>query len=372
MSGLADLRAAARVRVAALPAPSSALEDWRYVRTAVLAQPAPAGNSIPSWSPAIPGPYLHVRDGQAQSGGTPWPEAWRLDLPDAATVARLQDGLASRTDAVACWSLAEAACVQHLRVTGDAGVPLTIIDEAVSGVAAWHLEIDIAANAALDVHLVHQASGSARALPSLAMRLGAGARVRVFQIQRGATAQLLSRWTATLDRDAKLEATLRGFGGVLVRHQIEVRLAAPGAEADLAALLTADGDEQVHLHTRVHHDASQTVSRQLVKTLLDGRSAASFDGCVAMAVGVHGGDAGMQNRNLLLSPTARADTRPQLDIRADDVKAAHGATVGRLDDDELLYLRLRGLDVQTASALLTTGYIAEVEQRLPVALRDGL
>ena len=330
----------------------------------------PEVNDSPSPRPALPlGPFLHVRDGQAQPGGTPWPEAWRLDLPDAATVARLRDGLAHVTDAVVCWPLAEAACVQHLRVTADAGVALTVLDEAVNGVAAWHLDIDVAANAAFELRLIHHASGSARSLPSIALRLGAGARVRVFQVQRGATAQLLSRWSATVERDAKLEATLRGFGGVLVRHQIEVRLAATGAEADLAALLTADGDEQVHLHTRVYHEASQTISRQVVKTLLDGRSAASFDGCVAMAVGVRGGDAGMQNRNLLLSPTARADTRPQLDIRADDVKAAHGATVGRLDDDELLYLRLRGLDVQTASALLTTGYIAEVEQRLPEELR---
>jgi Fe-S cluster assembly protein SufD len=88
-----------------------------------------------------------------------------------------------------------------------------------------------------------------------------------------------------------------------------------------------------------------------------------------MAAGISQGDAQQHNRNLVLSPTARADTRPQLDIRADDVKAAHGATVGRLDEDEMLYLRLRGLDAATASALLTTGYIAEVESRLPEALR---
>jgi Fe-S cluster assembly protein SufD len=370
MSALTALRAAARAQAAALPAPSPALEDWRYVKTAVLDQVPPLQAGQPAAAAVPPaGPYLHLRDGQAQPGGTPWPAAWRLDLPDAATVARLQAALAEAGDATACWPLAEAGCVQHLQVAADAGVALTVLDEAVSGVAAWHLEIEVAANAALDLHLVHQASGAARSLPSLALRVAPGARVRVFQVQRGAPAQLLSRWTATVDRDARLEATLRGRGGALVRHLIAVRLAAPGAELDLAGLLTGSADEQVHLHTRVHHDASRTVSRQLVKTLLDGRAAASFDGCVAMAVGVQGGDAGMQNRNLLLSPTARADTRPQLDIRADDVKAAHGATVGRLDDDELLYLRLRGLDAQTASALLTTGYIAEVEQRLPEALR---
>jgi len=368
MSALATLRDAARARAAALPAPAAALEDWRYVRCDPLAAPAPCAAS----SAAIPlpaAPYLLLRDGIAQPGGTPWPDAWRLDLPTPAVVAQLTADLAAATDASACWTLAEAACVQHLRVTADAGRALTIVDAATGGIGAWHLQIDVADGAVLELHLIHHATGPARALPSLHLSLGVGARVVLHEIQRGVTDQLLARWSADLATDARLEATVRGRGGRLVRHQISVHLQGERAAFELAALLTADGDEQAHLHTRVMHAASRTTSNQLAKTIVDGRARTSFDGCVAMAAGISQGDAQQHNRNLVLSPTARADTRPQLDIRADDVKAAHGATVGRLDEDEMLYLRLRGLDAATASALLTTGYIAEVESRLPEALR---
>ncbi|MBN8525702.1 MAG: SufD family Fe-S cluster assembly protein, partial [Planctomycetes bacterium] len=117
-------------------------------------------------------------------------------------------------------------------------------------------------------------------------------------------------------------------------------------------------DGQAHLLTRVVH-AGGTTSDQLVKAVLRDRSRTSFDGVVAMPAGADGSSAVQQDRNLLLSPQARADTRPQLDIRADEVEASHGATVGALDGDELIYLRARGLPLVQAREVLTAAFLDE-------------
>jgi Fe-S cluster assembly protein SufD len=115
---------------------------------------------------------------------------------------------------------------------------------------------------------------------------------------------------------------------------------------------------------RVRHRAGPSQSAQLFKTLAGGSAVASFDGLVAIDRGADQSDAEQRNQNLLLSPKARVDTRPQLDILADDVKAGHGATVGQLSADELFYLRARGLPEARARALLTRGFAMEAVARL--------
>jgi Fe-S cluster assembly protein SufD len=107
----------------------------------------------------------------------------------------------------------------------------------------------------------------------------------------------------------------------------------------------------------------------MFRVLLDGESTRSFDGLVYMPQHVEGANAEQQDRNLVLSAKARADSRPQLDIHTDDVKAAHGAAIGQLDSDQLLYLRMRGLDAASAASLLTTAFVRVVTDRLPMELR---
>jgi Fe-S cluster assembly protein SufD len=133
----------------------------------------------------------------------------------------------------------------------------------------------------------------------------------------------------------------------------------------LAGLAEVHGQHQAHQWLRVCHAAGNSTSEQLYKNVLHEQARTSFDGCVQIIAGADGANARQQNRNLVLADTARADTRPQLDIKADDVKAAHGATVGQLDADELLYLRMRGLPLAAARALLTTGFSGEVLALLP-------
>ena len=166
-----------------------------------------------------------------------------------------------------------------------------------------------------------------------------------------------------LAQDAKLTWTGHSTGGTLLRQRFEVTLAEPGAELDLA-LIDVVGSGQAHRVSRITHAARDTRSRQLIKAIANGHSAVSCDALITIGPGADGSDAELQNRTLVLSPTARADTRPQLDIHADEVKAAHGATIGQLADDELLYLRSRGLDGDAARSLLAQAFISEVTSRM--------
>jgi Fe-S cluster assembly protein SufD len=151
-----------------------------------------------------------------------------------------------------------------------------------------------------------------------------------------------------------------------------VRLA-EGAEATLDGLALLDGQQVADTHSFLHHAEPKATSHQLHKCIVDGKARAVFNGQIRVAPGAQGTDARQQSRNLLLSETGRVDTKPQLDIYADDVKCSHGATVGQLDPEELFYLQSRGLDEDDARNLLTYGFAADVLRHIPVAsLRRAL
>jgi Fe-S cluster assembly protein SufD len=165
---------------------------------------------------------------------------------------------------------------------------------------------------------------------------------------------------AMLERDANVSWTTLSTGGDLVRFRSKAQLKGAGASFQANGLSVVDGRRQVHRHIRVHHQAGSTTSKQLFKTIAAGQAVASFDGLVSIAHGADNADAEQRNNNLLLSPKARISTRPQLDILDDDVKASHGATIGQLDDNELFYLRARGLGEVEARTLLTRAFADEV------------
>lgn len=360
----ADLRAAARARAEQLGLPGSALEDWRYVRCAPLARP-PAGPAAGATDAALQallpdGPALLLVDGRVQACLGTWPATWRLGLGDEAWLAGLHDRLATEDDTSACWALAEAGCVQRLQVERDAGIPLTVLSCATGGRCGWQLSLDLAPGVHLGLRLLHLQTAPSRCASLLDCRLSEGSALAVDELQLGAATEIHAHARIRLEREAQLAWCAVGAGGDLVRHRTLVELAGEGAEADLAAIDVCDAARQAHRLTRVLHACPRTRSRQLFKTSLRGTALASFDGLVSVLPGADGTEAEQQSRNLLLSPTSRADTRPQLDVRADEVKASHGATVGRLDEEELTYLRLRGLPRPEAEALLERGWVGEV------------
>jgi Fe-S cluster assembly protein SufD len=185
-------------------------------------------------------------------------------------------------------------------------------------------------------------------------------------------------------RDAHLASCSVAFGGRLVRNDVHAILDAEGAECRLSGLSVGGGRQHLDTHTVVDHASPRATSRQLYKGILDGRARGVFNGRILVRPGANGTDAHQTNKNLLLSDEVEVDSKPQLEIFADDVKCSHGAADGQPPAEAIFYLRSRGLDEAAARTLLTYGFANEVlgrigvepirawlEGRLAARLRDG-
>jgi Fe-S cluster assembly protein SufD len=150
--------------------------------------------------------------------------------------------------------------------------------------------------------------------------------------------------------------------GRLGRQEVEVNLSEAGAAAHVAGAWWATGQEHQDVHTLVRHQAPGCESSQTFKGVLDGRARAVFDGRIVVAEQAQKTVARQANHNLLLSGDAEVDTKPQLEILADDVKCSHGTTVGQLNQDQLFYLLARGVGLEAARAMLIEAFVQEIAQ----------
>jgi Fe-S cluster assembly protein SufD len=171
---------------------------------------------------------------------------------------------------------------------------------------------------------------------------------------------------AAQDRDSHFHSMSLSVGGALVRNDINTTFLAPGGQCSLDGLYLASGGQHVDHHTSIDHRAPRCRSEELYKGVLDGRATAVFNGKVFVRHDAQKSDAQQANKNLLLSEEAVVNTKPQLEIFADDVKCSHGATIGRLDEDALFYLRSRGIDESAARTILVRGFVNQVIERIPV------
>ena len=188
--------------------------------------------------------------------------------------------------------------------------------------------------------------------------------VALQRLGRGAFCQTEQRTLA--GRDATVETLNVGLGATTSRVDLNAQLMGPGSNSNMLGLYLGDGDQHFDYNTSQDHVAPNARSDLLYKGALDGRSRAVFRGVIRVHPGAQQTDAYQTNRNLLLSSEARADSLPNLEIEADDVKCSHGATVGQLDEDALFYLMSRGLDQDEAARLVVTGFLGEVVARLPL------
>jgi Fe-S cluster assembly protein SufD len=155
-------------------------------------------------------------------------------------------------------------------------------------------------------------------------------------------------------------------GGALVRNNIHPVLAGEGAECLINGLFMATGRQHMDNYMKVEHAAPHCDSRQFYHGILDGQSRGVFHGRIVVHKGAQKTDAKQTNRNLLLSEEAQIDTKPQLEIYADDVKCTHGATIGQIDEEAVFYLRSRGIALEAARALLLFAFAGESLQRMKV------
>jgi Fe-S cluster assembly protein SufD len=194
-----------------------------------------------------------------------------------------------------------------------------------------------------------------------------GAQIQYVSLQRmGRGVFHLSQQRTLADRDATLDTLNMTFGASVARLDLNAELGGPGANSDMLGLYFGEDDQHFDHNTRQDHIAPNTKSDLLYKGALDGHARAVFRGIIRVHKGAQQTDAYQTNRNLLLSEHARADSLPNLEIEADDVKCSHGATVGELDPEHLFYLMSRGLPRAQAERLVVMGFLGEVLSRLPL------
>jgi Fe-S cluster assembly protein SufD len=197
--------------------------------------------------------------------------------------------------------------------------------------------------------------------------VGENAHVRHVKLQReGRAAFHIANCSVALAKDAHYDSNTVTLGARISRHNLNVVQNGEGAACRIDGLALISGRQLADTHTAIDHARPNGTSRQLHKCIVAGAAHAVFNGKVLVRAGAQLTDSAQESRNLLLSPKAHVDTKPQLEIFADDVKCSHGATVGQLDPEQLFYLRSRGLPEARARNLLTFAFGAEVIDRLPV------
>jgi Fe-S cluster assembly protein SufD len=204
--------------------------------------------------------------------------------------------------------------------------------------------------------------------------LGDGANVDLYRVQQESGRGHHTAATYTdQGRASRFKLVAFAFGGHLVRHDVRATLGGEGADCTLDGLTMARGSQHVDHHTTLVHAQPNCTSWEYLNGVYDDQSRGVFNGRIIVRPGAQKTDAKQTNNNLLLSDRARADSQPQLEIYADDVKCTHGATLGPIDDEHLFYLQSRGLDRAQARQLLTYGFGSEILRAVDLpALRAEL
>ena len=228
---------------------------------------------------------------------------------------------------------------------------------------AWHARgfVEICEGARLHIVEHHAAAGEHAHLANFACEytLHKAARLDLLAVQDAAPgATLFRRSDFQLHEDAHVALHALEIGGALARHELRVALDGDRSRAETRGAFALRGRQHADTELLIEHRGRDTASDSLWRGVADGRTRGVFHGAITVHQGADGADAQLSNKNLLLSEGAEIDTRPALEIHADEVKAAHGATVGQLDERVLFYLRSRGLPAETARMLLVRAFCA--------------
>jgi Fe-S cluster assembly protein SufD len=281
---------------------------------------------------------------------------------------------AARADSEAPWSgllaAATAGQILALRVRGVVEPTLELVSDAASaeGVLPLRVLLLLEPEARLELLQVHRAAAASLTTVLLEARLGSGARLSHGLIGQGAGAAVLLADLAIDQEPASHYAFTSAVAGwALSRLEPRVLQSSGAATTRLRSLQRVDVQQIADQHSQVRFEGPEGELDQLHKAIAAGAGRSVFNGAVAVPRAAQRTNAVQLSRSLLLSERARIDTKPQLEIVADDVKCAHGATVSRLQQEELFYLRSRGIDATSAAGLLLRGFCGEVLRELPAA-----
>ncbi len=236
-----------------------------------------------------------------------------------------------------------SAIVQQSHVfTLEAGAQATLLwhhtGKAENTFSNFLTQISLATNSELTLIRAQLASDSASLIERSEITVAAGANVRIIDINLGAQ---------------------------LARHELHITLEGASAHAEVLSLSVLHGRQHCDTQLVLNHNVANTTSSTRVKAVADARARSVFNGRIYVAKGSDGTDAQLRTNNLLLSDAAEIDTKPELEIHAEDVKCSHGATIGQLDDNALFYLRSRGIDATRARQILTVAFCQEMLEAIP-------
>jgi Fe-S cluster assembly protein SufD len=375
--GLGELRRQALRQSLAAGLPTQRAENWKYTalralgarRFAVSADSQPVDADALAHVPAPRLVFVNGKHDVALSQSSP---VAGVDVATMSTLANQPavgapppDGGAERVFGHLNVALAIEGAVVDVAPGVDAGLlHLVFVSTPATDDLAVHLShrVTIGDGAVLRLVEHHLATGAHQHLLNhrLDVRLGANASLLHARLQdEDAGASLVAHTEASVGANAQYRRADVELGAGLSRHELAVILAGAGARCDSGGVLMADARRHLDTRLSVLHAGRDTTCDLRWRGLADDRARVAFLGAITIAQGADGSDASLSCKNLLLSPGAEIDAQPVLEIHADEVKAAHGATVGRLDPTALFYLRSRGVPEAEARSLLTQAFCRE-------------
>ncbi|MCT0223567.1 Fe-S cluster assembly protein SufD [Synechococcus sp. CS-1328] len=367
---LAPLQEQARAALLELPAPHRRQENWRFTDPALLASTSPR-LLRPEQGAGTVSPHLRLRfDGS----GDPLDGVTLPAGLEPIAGAELHQRLGSVLEATGCahhWltqlNQAAAEHVLALRVSGVAPpLELLLPAGASDGVLPLRVLLVLEEGAELELLQVHTASGASATSLVLEAHLGRGARLRHGLLAQGhPQASLLAQCVYAQESGSDLSVVSGCAGWGLLRLEPRVNQLDGAAHTSLRGLQRVIDRQIADTHSQVTFSGPDGQLQQVHKAVADGQARSVFNGAVRVPRQAQRTNASQISRNLLLSDRARIDTKPELEIVADDVRCAHGATVSRLQQDELFYLQSRGIAADQAARLLQRAFCEEVLRELP-------
>jgi len=362
--------------------PHRKTENWKYMPLGLLekrtfSDAGPGESETPS-PPSFPfdAGVIHFHNGRLDPEACRLPDGVALTgmLPADIDVSILDD--AGPADAFAWLNLARFEQGWKLLVEGRPDQPLVIAttcDDDFDVAVHPRLTVALADDAALTLVEAQSGQGAGLINSVLDLRLGRQSSLTHVVERRFVETALIQRTTARISESATYRAFVLDGGGRLTRQDLVAELASPGATAGISGVATLSGRALVDYHTAIEHRVGGTQSHENFRILADDQAVGVFNGRIHIVRGADDSHSQMNTGNLLLSENARINTKPELEIHAEDVTASHGATIGQLDDDARFYLRSRGLSDTQAIALLKYGFAAAVfDTMAPGAVRDWL
>ncbi|PCM44736.1 Fe-S cluster assembly protein SufD [Marinobacter sp. ANT_B65] len=375
-----------------MPLPTRKTENWKYSSkylklTDEMAISLPTAGKAGS-ALAVPGYKVVFNNGVMMPEASEYPDLADIliqrfgDLSEAEAgelAERLDSTLDNKTVQFAGINSArfEDGLVIRLKPNAVLDQPLFIIHEVTadaSGSAFPRIFVDAGRNSQITLVEEYISGGQEAVLVNAVTEftLAEGARVTNIRLSMdGENVQHIGATGVLQQRSSRFESHCVGFGGPLRRHDLQVRLEGEGAECKLNGVVVTQGTQHYDNHTTIEHVAAHCDSEETYRNIAADKSHAVFNGRIYIHQDAQKSNANMNNKNLLLTTGAEIDTKPELEIYADDVKCAHGATIGQLDEESLFYLVSRGIGRREANVLLTMAFINELVSQIPVeAVRE--